>query len=179
MKLPWREVGIPGAPEGELVSTSLTLTETKALQILAADRRVLEIGSAHGYSAISMALVGARVFAVDPHGGEVASSLEEMRANIERFNVQGRVVMALGRSQLVLPMLAVVGAKFDLVFVDGDHSESAVKTDVALASTLLEDGGVVACHDYSEESCPGVQAALERWDSIPHQVIDTLWVARL
>lgn len=42
--------------------------------------------------------------------------------------------------------------KFDLVFVDGDHSYDAVKNDTTKAFELLRPGGAIIWHDYAPKS---------------------------
>jgi predicted O-methyltransferase YrrM len=49
----------------------------------------------------------------------------------------------------------------DLVFVDGSHAYSYVKSDSQKALTLVRPGGLVLWHDYAgEEHSPGVYRAL-------------------
>src|SRR5689334_294406 len=62
VKLEWRDV----AP-GPAISTSLTAAETAELRRLGRNADVLEIGSAYGYSTVTLALVAKWVVAVDPH----------------------------------------------------------------------------------------------------------------
>lgn len=40
---------------------------------------------------------------------------------------------------------------FDLVFVDGDHSEAGCASDLVVASKLIRDGGTILVHDYTDE----------------------------
>lgn len=171
MQLDWRPVAIDG---GEPVSTSLTADETKTLRELARGRRVLEIGSAFGYSTIAMATVGARVLSVDPHIAH--SSILTMTSNLRRYRVLDRVAMCLAYSYDALPILEDAGARFDLIFIDGDHSRSAVERDVWGSLSVLAPGGTLACHDYEEDTCPGVARALDASGLRPSRVVDTLWI---
>jgi predicted O-methyltransferase YrrM len=175
MVLPWRGVRLTG--EGPEIQTSLTAKEVAELRKLAMGRVVLEIGSAYGYSAIAMALAGAsHVFAIDPHTGH--DSLAEMRANLVRYGCEDKVTILAARSQPVLPDLRRTGAKFGLVFIDGDHSEEAVRHDIFWARKLLPPSGWLALHDFGEESCAGVTGALHDLGRIDHRVVDTLWIER-
>lgn len=45
---------------------------------------------------------------------------------------------------------AVGGERFDLVFIDGDHSYAGVKEDWVMYSPLVRMGGLVAFHDIAE-----------------------------
>ena len=93
--------------------------------------------------------------------------------NLHANKLTTRVSWIVGRSQDVLPGLAPA---FDLVWIDGDHSDDVVEHDVRWASLLLRPGGVIACHDYGEDTCPGVQTALDRVLGPPPKLIDTLAV---
>jgi predicted O-methyltransferase YrrM len=171
MHLPWR--GMPPAEGAQPVSTSLTVNEAQALARLAPGRDVLEAGSAFGYSACVMALAGAKhVTAVDPHAW--LGSHEAMMSNLDASGVSGQVTIVRDASPAALAGLG----PFGLVFVDGDHSAEAVAADVAAARAALDDGGVLAVHDYGEDCCcPGVRAALDiLFPGGPDELVDTLFV---
>ena len=171
MLLNWRPVA-PGNLPGPTISTSLTVAETAELARLAEDAEVLEIGSAYGYSACVMALAGAHVTAVDPHA-QLASFLP-MVANLTAYGVVGAVDI-LQTDSGIMANLYEQGIRFDLIWVDGDHSTEAVAHDVAWAVKLLRPTGTLACHDYHEDTCPGVAQALDAW-KVPPKVIDTMAV---
>lgn len=177
MHLPWRNVA-PG--DGPLISTSVTLEETAALaRLAAAAGDVLEIGSAFGYSAIVMALAGARVAAVDPHTW-VPDSLAGMERNLAAYGVSSRVFIVAGSSAPVMSEFAEAGTRFGLVFIDGDHSAAAVRADVAGALKILRPGGVLAVHDHGEDCCcPGVRQALdEAFPDGPDELTGSLFVVK-
>lgn len=178
MKLDWRLM-VPGAPladdAGPPISTSLTKAETAQLRWLGAGADVLEIGSAYGYSTIALASVSARVTAVDPHID--LGSLTTFVSNLSAYEVAHRVDIRVGYSQDVLPALYAEGCTFDLVWIDGDHQAHAVTHDVQWAVKLLRKEGVLACHDYDEDTCPGVRQALDAWKK-PPELVDTLAIYR-
>lgn len=179
--LPWRALPNPANALAPPISSSLLNAEAKALRDLSTDvKAVLEIGTAYGYSAIQLALGGANVCTVDPHTGYGAmhDSLERLRCNLYKAGEVGeRVVPIVATSQVALPGLCVAGARFDVVFIDGDHRRDAVLFDVEWAEKLLRPGGVIAAHDYDEVTCPGVREALDhRFDEGPDELIGTLWM---
>lgn len=178
MRLPWRPV--PPAMGAEPIDTSITEREARKLAALAIGRRVIEVGSGYGYSSIMMALNGAaNVFSIDPHAGELGGSLEVMRGHIRYNEVGRRVFPIVGRSDDVLPWLIAAGARFDFAFIDGDHSAAAVERDFMYCRQLVgHQRGQVALHDYGEESCPGVKAAMDKFGSPATRLVDTLWVWR-
>lgn len=176
MHLPWHDAA-PGP--GPVISTSVTGREAAQLTRLAAGRQVLEIGAAYGYSACVMALAGAeRVTSVDPHQW-IPQSLETMLANLGFYGVSDQVDIIREPSQQAMPWLERTGARFGLIFIDGDHGAPAARHDLRAALGLLEPGGVLAVHDYLEDCCcPGVREAAD--DVFPEggDVTDTLLVVR-
>lgn len=174
---PWRGVMV-GWEHGPAFATSITEAETARLCELAAGRRVLEVGSAYGYSAVVMARAGAEhVTAVDPHHAIPSSAPGAiMAANVESLGLAGRVEMIREFSGDVLPAWAELGTRFGLVFIDGDHRAPAAADDARMSVPLLEPGGVLAFHDYQDPECPGVAEALDAvFPEGPDRVTGTLW----
>jgi predicted O-methyltransferase YrrM len=175
---PWRDV-VPG--DGPAICTSLTEDEAGRLGELAAGKRVLEVGSAHGYSAVVMALAGAiSVDAVDDHSGGtwLGDTYATMVSNLRAYGVRNRVMITRGRSQDVLPAVAAEGDwRFGLIFIDGDHTYWAVRQDILNALPLLEPGGTLAVHDYREDNCPDVARAVDEvFPAGPGSLTGTLFV---
>lgn len=178
MKLEWVDQTIPN-PHGPAVpiSTSITGAETDTLTYLAGiHRRALEIGSAYGYSTIVLALAGDHVTAVDPHAW--LPSWEVFDRNLHTYQVRGRVDVWRYGAETALPDMINLGRRYGLVFIDGDHEQAAVHRDVILARQLLLPGGILACHDWDEDTCPGVRAALEPLLGQPDSLVDTLAIYR-
>ncbi len=63
---------------------------------------------------------------------------------MERF--RDRAVVHCGASAAVLP--AFPDGYFDWVYIDGNHSEAAVRADLELALRKVRGGGVIAGDDY-------------------------------
>ena len=102
-------------------------------------RRVLEIGTLGGYSAIWMAralLADGRLISLEaePRHAEVA------RANLARAGLDDRAEVRLGPALETLPDLAG-DAPFDLAFVDADKSSYPAYLDWALR--LVRPGGLI------------------------------------
>lgn len=171
IQLEWRDVPIGDGPP---INTSVTDAETARLAELATGRRVLEVGAAYGYSTVVLAQAATHVTSVDPH--QWLPSYAPLMANLHSYGVARKVDVLVTDSFTALGDLATVGERFGLVFVDGDHAEAAVEHDVTWARKLLAPGGILACHDYDEVTCPGVRAALDRLLGAPGELVDTLAV---
>lgn len=55
--------------------------------------------------------------------------------------------------------------KFDIIFIDGDHSYEGVKEDYINSLPLLENNGYLVFHDIASIGCPGV---VQLWNEINH-----------
>lgn len=177
MRLTW---GPKACGRGVVLDTSTTDAEIGVLKRLAAGNTVLEVGSCWGYSALQLAQVAKHVFAVDPHleeRGGIPGSLPTMRQALRIFELESKVTICLSHSQEVLPALEATGAKFDLIFIDGDHRAPAVEHDLHHSLPLLSHGGALCFHDYTEQEWPDVQRVLDRfYPAGPTHHIDSLWV---
>ena len=127
-----------------LPSIQVTPNLGKLLYLLAriqGARRVLEIGTLGGYSAIWLGRalpVGGRVVTLEsaPKHAEVA------RANLARAGLADRVEIRLGRALETLPRLAAEGAEpFDFFFIDADKESNAEYFQWALK--LSRPGSVI------------------------------------
>ena len=180
MHLDWQpSTDLPGEP----ILTSVTANESAELRKLAAAQRVLEIGSAHGYSSVVMALAGAEhILAVDDHSGTtwLGDTLGVMQANLRKYQVADKVSIRQGNSMTVLPDLRAEEARFGFIFIDGDHRLDGAMADIENALALLEPGGTIAVHDFLEHCCcPDVMFAVNRLIAAgPDYVVDTLAVIR-
>jgi predicted O-methyltransferase YrrM len=179
LKLPWRDRTV-----GDVVfSSSVTDNDIARLCELATGGTVLEIGTAYGYATARMAEVAAHVVTVDPHAGygSMPGSQQFAASSLARLGLDGKVALLVGRSQEILPKLLQAPTRYDLVFVDGDHRFAAVLNDLELGSRLLANNGVLAVHDYGEDTCPEVALAVHHAfarivDNHAFELIDTLWV---
>lgn len=120
---------------------AVSADEGRLLQVLLTSigaRRVLEVGTLGGYSAIWMA----RAL---PDDGELLSiEIEQKHAEfarryIERAGLSSKVEVRVGRALDVLPSLD--GERFDAVFIDADKEPMPTYFDWALR--LLRPGGLV------------------------------------
>ena len=151
----------------------------KLLQLLTrlvGARRILEIGTLGGYSAIWMAR------ALPPDGRLISLEVnpahaEVARANIARAGLSDKVEVRLGSAHDSLPQLAEQGAgPFDLVFIDADKASTPAYLTWALkltkpGSLILIDNvvrdGAVADTASANPDVQGIQQGLAMLASDP------------
>ena len=127
-----------------LPAINVSASEGKLLHIIAligAPRRILEIGTLGGYSAIWLARAlpadGVLIsLEIDEHHADVA------RRNIERAGLADKVEVRVGPAlESLTAMMAAGEAPFDLVFIDADKDGYVSYLEKALP--LLRDGGIL------------------------------------
>ena len=69
-------------------------------------------------------------------------------SNIELTGKSSQVKILHGLSHIELPKLNVDGEKFDLIFIDGNHTASFVLTDAVYSWWLLNENGIMIFDDY-------------------------------
>lgn len=163
---------------GPYIETAVDPEEAVELARLAAKaKRVLEVGTAYGYSTIVMALAGADVTAVDPYVDEPGGRLIALD-HFASYGVSERVELLTGHSQVSLALLIEAKESYGLVFIDGDHSRDAVERDLRLGWELVRPGGWLAAHDCHPDM-QGVTLALDaEFPDGPDRLVKTLWMKR-
>lgn len=109
----------------------------------------------------------ALVFSVDIRSDEAPElTNEHLRLKEEHIEFQKHVIRIWGNSVWVG---AAWPYKVDLIFVDGDHSYEGCKADIQSWIGKLNEGGIIAFHDYgwkmtdNSEQWPGVRQAVDEW----------------
>ncbi len=130
-----------------------------------------EVGTWCGWTAIQMALAGARVVCVDPFTGSDEQTsgaakqlggmtLDRFVSNALMAGVGDRIVGVVGISVDVAKFFR--DGTFDLVFLDGDHSEASVKADCLAWGPKVRVDGVLGGHDVNQTQVErAVRAACE------------------
>jgi caffeoyl-CoA O-methyltransferase len=134
---------IESAHRAGLPAINVSPSEGKLLNLLvglAGARRVLEIGTLGGYSAIWMARAlppGGRLVSleIDPRHAEVA------RNAVEAAGLAEKVEIRVGRALEVMEAMVLAEAPFDLVFIDADKDAYPAYLDASLL--LLRPGGLI------------------------------------
>lgn len=132
--------------------------ELRALYVAASrlpgNATVVEIGSAQGRATLVLAQAlcdgnGGIVHTIDPmvYNKSIASTWVDnepiLRENIARSGLRN--------IEVIKDISSRVGTRFDrsihLLFIDGDHSYEAVRSDFELFEPRVVSGGVIALHD--------------------------------
>jgi SAM-dependent methyltransferase len=136
-------------------------------------RRIVEIGSFRGRSAIVMAHAageGAEVVAIDPHAGgdrgpqEIAPDAGRGDADFEAFHANlaraGVADMVRHVRRLSADALDEVAGPVDVLYVDGAHRYGPARDDLDRWGARLRPGGCMLVHD--SFSSVGVTLAIMR-----------------
>lgn len=137
------------------IFTHLTVKEKTLLKHYATkvpkDGIILEVGSYLGSSACFLALgakkLGQRIYCIDTWHNEGMTegqrdTFSEFRKNTEKFN---NIIPLRGKSKDIGKNF---NEKIDLLFIDGEHSYEAVKTDLNVWLPHTKNGTILIMHDY-------------------------------
>ena len=112
----------------------------KVLLALKRPERLLEIGTAVGFSALLMAQYGqaaARITTIENWEPRIARA----RENFRRAGKEGQITLLAGDAGSIVPGLCAQGAHFDWIFMDAAKGQyPLLLPDIV---ELLEDGGVL------------------------------------
>jgi predicted O-methyltransferase YrrM len=163
---PALEAALRASTEAGLPAIAVAPNQGRLLMLLAravGARRILEIGTLGGYSAIWLARAlpteGRLVtLEADPRHAEVA------RSNLARAGLAGRVEVRVGPALDTLPRLAAeAGGPFDLIFIDADKPSIpeyfrwalalARRGSLIIVDNVIRDGAVIE----RDSDDPGVQ----------------------
>lgn len=125
-----------------------------------APRAVLEIGTHIGSSTLAWAAAlsdtGGKITTVD-----IIDVNDPVRRIWKQFNARqppAETVRGLAPVEFVvsdsIAYLHSSRARYDVIFIDGDHTATRVYRELALALAHLNDGGVVVLHDYYPSGRP-------------------------
>jgi len=138
-----RMVSIRQVPLGSWSTPLSDLVMLLKIAVCTEPKRVLEIGSYRGYTALFLAQhisPNARIVTMDRHPdhGE-AYRMSPLAHMIERR--VGEIDRAMFERD--------ESASYDLIFVDADHSYESVRNDTELILPLLSPAGFIVWHDYA------------------------------
>ena len=119
--------------------------------------KALEIGAFKGKSAC---LLGRHcsILSIDPFvntymiGDE--SVYEEYITNVNKHVKRFKVLKMTSDTAI-----NYINSRFDIIFIDGDHSEEAVNSDIINYYPLLNENGIILFHDFLNPHWLGVKRA--------------------
>jgi len=141
-----------GKSGGYLVSKSTMLTFVE--NHIISGGSYLEIGTLDGIllSLLAEKFTDCKFFAVDNFDGGNPGDFLNNNRHLDN------VFLYFGSIDIVHHLLNK--NKFDIIFIDGDHSYEWVKTDILYSLPLLKENSVLAFHDYCS---PGVEQAVDEF----------------
>ncbi len=148
----------------EIAQASQTSTQQVMLGIAAAhcaaNDPIIEIGSALGGSALLMAAAtpgGKTLYSVDPG----TATRDVMRFLFQREGWSDRLQQIVKTSDEAIDELKYLSGKVGLVFIDGQHTESAALRDIDNYSPLLKPGGALLIHDVTSNYYTVMRTVIE------------------
>ena len=138
-----RPVTLREVPRGGWSTPLADVVMLLKLAVCTAPKRLLEIGSFRGYTALFLAqhtAEDARIVTVDryPEHGEAYRDTPWAAKVERRVGETGPALFA-----------ADAPGSYDLIFIDADHAYESVRRDTELALPLVAPGGYVVWHDYA------------------------------
>jgi len=118
-------------------------------------KRVFEIGVRFGYSALAMC-IGAKAEEFVGVDNQYWTSSNRIAEGILRRYLPGLKITLLNLNTQKDPLPDI--GKFDLLHLDGDHSEQGVRSDLGLATSIASNGAHIVIEDCNT---PKVRRVLE------------------
>lgn len=158
--------GLIDADQGEVLAGLAAAVPT--------DQAIVEVGSFKGKSTAFLASGakaghGARVYAVDPwdlpgnvygkHGFSAPEVREAFEAQLRACRLWSQVTPV--RAFSTDAAAAWTGPAIGLLYIDGDHTEKAVRADVSAWSPHLAAGHVIVFDDLDTKPNPGVRVVVD------------------
>ena len=142
----------PGFQPPEDIPGWLTYEEGHLLWQIAANRTVLEMGTACGRSTVCSAQQARSVVCIDLQDQSEAAEW------LHRYGLSERVTLKQGDS---VERCRELEGPFGLAFIDTEHDAASVARDIEAALPLLEPNALVAFHDYPDPGWPDVRKVVD------------------
>jgi predicted O-methyltransferase YrrM len=157
------------AAESEYVSVRTILG---SFAELACPTNYLEIGTRRGHSlclVVASASEPLDVYSFDlwieGYAGEANPGPSLIEAELQRLEFDGNITFIDGDSRSTVPAFFANAANpqsFDLVVVDGDHSDEGAELDLENVADHVSSGGVLVFDDIAHPAHPGLLAVWRR-----------------
>jgi len=133
----------------------------------------LEIGRYNGGTTHSLCQIFENVISIDIERQPNIDFLEQVNQNLT-------IITADSKDSETIEVIKLLDKKFDLIFIDGDHSYEGVKKDLELYNQFLSPTGIILFHDiiHSEWHTNMNCGVPELWDELKnkyntHEIIST------
>jgi predicted O-methyltransferase YrrM len=103
----------------------------------------------------------------------------EWRANLADYLDEGKVVLVKGHSPEVAPFTQLVTGGADFVFIDAGHALAECLADLRAYQQVVRPGGILAGHDYTTPSHPGVREAVDATFAVIGRGPGSIWWVRM
>ena len=152
--------------EHAIVSAARPESLAHLLELATGRRRVVEIGTAEGWTAIALAIADRhrRVRTYDP----VVYPTRERYLELAGPRVRSRIELLAARGEASADIDGV-----ELLFVDGSHEREETVAAFETWSEALAPGAIVAFHDYGNPEYPGVAEAVQQLGLAGERGVDT------
>ena len=95
-------------------------------------------------------------------------------SRLAQFGERIRVMPVHSTEAVRILLEEMPGIKFDFVWIDGDHSEQGITTDLELFDGMIKEGGLIGGHDYGQ--ChPLTEIILKKYDKELNSGNDYAW----
>jgi cephalosporin hydroxylase len=113
------------------------------LEVIApiAPQRILEMGTAHGGTALIFQEIGTQVISVDNKGISGEIPMEMFNPEVTTF------LTADTHDPATLAQVKEMMPEVDMLFIDGDHTYPGALQDWEMYSPLVRPGGLIIFHD--------------------------------
>lgn len=146
------------------------------------DMVLIEIGSYAGDSTEIFCKHFKQVIAVDPWASGAGGITDSVDMNIiyETFKqrMRGFANLDIRKEFSYNECIRFRAKSVDIVYIDGLHTEIAVRCDIANYDGKIRPGGFLAGHDYHVRKFPGVVKAVEEYGQPVKVFPDTSWIFR-
>lgn len=145
-------------------------------------RRALEIGCWLGWSACHLALAGVKLDIIDPVLKK-PEFLEGVKKSLADAGITRQPTYHPAKSPGTVNELAAAGARWGLIFIDGNHEAPGPRDDAEACARCAEDDALILFHDLAS---PDVAAGLDYlrdagWQTMvymTHQIMGVAWRGR-
>ncbi len=145
-------------------------------------RKALEIGCWMGWSAAHLLAAGVVLDVIDPtlqDSGVQQSVVQSLSAVVQHYAVQASVTLHPFASPQRVADMAAQGARWSLLFIDGDHEAPGPLNDAIACEREAEPDAMVLFHDLaSPEVTAGLDYFADRgWQTLVYQTMQIMGVA--